>query len=176
MKKIILLSLFASLTFMCEAQFVRGTKTDSVIVMDNIKIKVGDMIQIGQGSSPVKNFLYIYDFGWHAAPNGIASKYYIIKKLKYELDKKTDTKQYFAFIELAGLMGGSYAINLENAIRYKEIISLNKKSFDNENKSNQTSNKVSITDELKKLKELLDQGILTQDEFNSQKKKILEGK
>ena len=130
MKKIILLSLFASLFQMSEAQFVRGTKTDSVTVMDNIKIKVGDMIQIGQGSSPERNFRYIYNFSWYGAPNGISSKYYIIKKLKYEEDKKTNTKIYYAFIELAGLSGGSYAINLENAIRYKEIISLNKISFD----------------------------------------------
>ena len=173
MKKIILLSLFASLTFMSEAQFLRGTKTDSVTVMDNIKIKVGDKIQIGQGSSPERNFRYIYNFNSQGAPNGISSKTYIVKKLKYEEDKKTDTKQYFAFIQLEGLMGGSFAINLENAIRYKEIISLNKISFDNENKSNQTQNKVSIVDELKKLKELLDQGVITQDEFNAQKKKIL---
>lgn len=33
----------------------------------------------------------------------------------------------------------------------------------------------SVADELLKLKDLLDQGIITQDEFNGQKKKILEG-
>ena len=36
-----------------------------------------------------------------------------------------------------------------------------------------TPMQTNVTEELKKMKELLDQGILTQDEFDEQKKKIL---
>ena len=36
------------------------------------------------------------------------------------------------------------------------------------------STEISIADEIKKSKELLDQGILTEDEFNEIKKKLIE--
>lgn len=53
-----------------------------------------------------------------------------------------------------------------------------KASKDNENQSSKTPNKISVNDQsdlndLVKLKELLDSGIITQDDFNKKKKKIL---
>ncbi len=173
MKKNLLLSLLVLSTVLSNAQFIRGTYTDSLTVM-NFKFKVGDTIRIGQGSSPERNFRYIYERHFYGAPNGIASELYVIKNLKIVTDKKTGFNTYYGFIKLAGLItGGDYAINLESAIRYKEIISINNLDFNNENKN---SSKLSNADELKKLKDLLDQGILTQEEFNTEKMKILRGK
>lgn len=39
--------------------------------------------------------------------------------------------------------------------------------------TNQSGGSMSVADELKKLKDLLDQGIITQEEFDAQKRKLM---
>ena len=70
-------------------------------------------------------------------------------------------------------------LELENRIKLKQYqkLELAKYSPESKNIISKKSNKNEISNEdikrLKELKKLLDNGILTQEEFNTQKKKIL---
>ena len=69
--------------------------------------------------------------------------------------------------------GGSitnYWLMIDDALATGEVIDPTKKNMEN-NKQNTTGSKA---DKLRELKELFDEGILTQEEFDKEKKKILE--
>jgi hypothetical protein len=74
------------------------------------------------------------------------------------------------------LVGGgnitNYTLDIENAIASCEI----KDCIEKVNKVEVVRDAESKYDELKKLKELLDSGAITQNEFEKEKKKILNGK
>ncbi|MBD2755082.1 SHOCT domain-containing protein [Spirosoma sp. BT704] len=73
-----------------------------------------------------------------------------------------------AIVGTGGLV--RYLIEVENALESSEII-LPVRYRKNVNQANPAP--ISVADELLKLKQLLDAGALTQDEFNQQKKKLL---
>ena len=58
-----------------------------------------------------------------------------------------------------------------DVMEIREIVDLQEK---NENTTVRVNTETSIADEIKKIKELLDQGILTEEEFNEIKKKLIE--
>jgi hypothetical protein len=178
MKRSVLLGLFLMSFFTLFAQGFLKSIDGPVTIMDNIKINVGDTLLLGQGSSPNRNFLYIFSGDNYAAPNSIASKRYIVQYLKFKIDKRIGDKTYYAVIKLGGLIGSTYTISLESAIRYGEVIGLNDLDFTKKSTGSTTvvQNKLSGADELKKYKALLDQGVITQSEFDAQKKKILDEK
>ncbi|MDL2310482.1 SHOCT domain-containing protein [Peptostreptococcaceae bacterium OttesenSCG-928-C18] len=64
--------------------------------------------------------------------------------------------------------------NMESALRLVElVIADNEASLSNANNNSSSDNQSSNLDELKKLKELLDSGIVTQEEFDAKKQQIL---
>lgn len=62
----------------------------------------------------------------------------------------------------------NYTLDIENAIATCEV----ENCIEEKNERNSSVDKY---DQLKKLKELFDEGILTQEEYDAEKKKILEG-
>jgi hypothetical protein len=67
-----------------------------------------------------------------------------------------------------------YEIDVENAIKTGEIEVPEEFMPKKETQTIELKQTISPADELKKFKELLDSGVITQEEFDNQKKKILE--
>lgn len=173
MKKLILFPLLI-LSFSLIAQ-IPGKKSDDPVKIGEIEIKTGDILNLGRGSDPrTGDFVFIYQ-----PPNYIAGieeikldKMYAgseieIKHFKIYSRKKIGEKT-FAVINIGGL---NNAIELEAAINAGEIVAINGKPVGDHDQGDQSS--VSVADELIKLKELLDQGVITKEEFESQKAKLL---
>lgn len=94
-------------------------------------------------------------------------------KIKITLD---DSSNPVAYINLINSPVKSKSIVYKTAYsEAQEILSILKIITENTNKNvlNKNENNLSITDELLKLKHLKDEGILTDEEFNIQKSKIL---
>lgn len=143
-------------------------------------IKIGDTLQLGRGTMPSKAFAFIYD-----SPGGVSGVYSNDEaKKKYMpssfADRRVIVKNMGTFgtkrsgFTLAAIVGTGgltrYLIEVENAVEANEIVP--------PAQFRRTTNQVnaapvSVADELLKLKQLLDAGALTQDEFNQQKKKLL---
>ncbi len=145
---------------------------------NGITYKIGDEIKLNKGSGPSGGFLYLQMGGWGAAmsynTNGgpdqmnIGRQYnginVTLKKIK-EQKIKGQTKIYF-------VVGGgnitNYNLMIEDAIATCEIVDCVAKTTKTEN-----INELSKADEIKKLKDLMDSGAITKDEFEAEKKKIL---
>ena len=137
---------------------------------------VGDTIQLGRGSRDDGSFNYLQVNNTFSAfvggePNqGVAKSFsgtnVIIKKIR-EMNMRGASKVYFV------VGGGSitnYWLMIDDALTTGEVIDPTKKNIE-KNKQNTTGSKA---DKLRELKELFDEGILTQEEFDKEKKKILE--
>lgn len=151
---------------------VPGTKIlGPLTVMDTIKLSEGDTLNLGLGTSPTKNFMFVFDDQMFGAPNSFANRFVIIKGFKQDNRTKLG-KKYYATFSTGALF--NWGLDLEGAIRAGEVIGVNYKYFNAPKKAaGVTTQKPSVADELKKLKELFDQGVLTKEEFDLQKKKIL---
>lgn len=176
MKKINFLFAFIFISVIGYSQLVKfgyGKSVDTPVEFEGgISIKKGDTLMVGKGSSNGE-FLFInVPKGSYmvAASAGISNKKLILSEIKLDSDKKRgDTYN--------GLIKTSFAINylidLQNAIQANEIVGVNGKLFRQPENVNSNGQK-SISDELIKLKELLDKGIINQDEYETSKKKLLE--
>lgn len=143
---------------------------------NGITYNIGDTVKLGRGSATNGDFLYLQLGGWAAVAgydqtkgtdqnnigrgySGLAVTIKKIKKYKF----KGQEKVYF-------IVGGgnisNYNLMIEDAIASCEVADCK------ENKPTETKT-TDKYDKLKKLKELLDQGIITQEEYDKEKKKIL---
>ena len=144
---------------------------------NGVTYNIGDTIKLGRGSATNGDFLYLQIGGWAAVAgydqrkgtdqNNIGRGYsglaVTLKKIK-QYKMKGQEKVYF-------IVGGgnitNYNLMIEDAIAACEVADCK----DKKNAETKTPDKY---DKLKKLKELLDQGALTQEEYDKEKKKILE--
>lgn len=166
--KTILAALFTSCTI-----HVQARELDSVKLTTGWVIYPGDTLRIGRGTMADRSFAYIGTnpnvFSTVPIPlgSGYAGLNLYVKRIK-EVRLKGAKK-----IEL--VVGGgnivNYRVQIEQAIETGEIIpparyqSIGTKSV--------AVQPASVADELLKLKKLLDDGILTQPEYDAQKKKLL---
>lgn len=168
---ILLLTLILSGIMSANAQKKTEYKASNGIIYH-----VGDTIQLGRGSRDDGSFNYLQVNNTFSAfvggePNqGVAKSFsgtnVIIKKIR-EMNMRGASKVYFV------VGGGSitnYWLMIDDALATGEVIDPTKKNMEN-NKQNTTGSKA---DKLRELKELFDEGILTQEEFDKEKKKILE--
>lgn len=153
-------------------------KLDSYTASNGITYEVGDEIKLGRGSAPNGDFLYLQIGGWGAVAgydaskgsdqNNIGRSY---SGLAVEL-KKIRKQKFKGQEKVIFTVGGgnitNYTLYIEDAIATCEVAACKSE----ENKSDAQPDKF---DQLKKLKELLDQEILTQEEYDKEKAKILEG-
>ena len=175
-KRIFILTILISPVFL-NAQKKQKTPAvpDSLITKSGWVIHGGDTLTLGLGSLPNGAFKYITDISLSSAlSNSYSSNYYSdkyneeknafnknnagLKIVVKDLDK---SNVYFKWV-------GRKKIFVEPAILSGELEV--PKQYKNDKSSPSTA------DELIKLKKLLDDGVLTKDEFDAEKKKILDKK
>jgi len=170
MKKITFL-IIAILTLNSIQAQKKVEKLKEFTASNGITYKVGDEFKLGQGSDTNGKFVYVNIGGWGMSTNaetnrlGAANAGLIVTVKKI---KKYNYKRYKGVYFTVG--GGNitnYVIDIENAIKSCEIEICNDEKTVSESKPDKY-------DQLAKLKKLLDDGILTQEEYDAEKKKILE--
>lgn len=148
-------------------------KLEEYTASNGITYKVGDEIKLGRGSDTNGKFVYVNVGGWAMSTDaesnrlGAANAGLIVTVKKI---KKYDYKRYKGVYFTVG--GGNitnYTLDIENAIITCEIEDCKN---NNEVSSISTSDKY---DQLAKLKKLFDDGVLTEEEYNAEKKKVLDG-
>lgn len=162
MKHIVLL-LFLTVAITATAQNLPEYKASN-----GITYKPGDTVKLGRGSHPNGDFRYL-QMGGLAASGGDADnigKHYsgmnvIIKKIKTQ---KMKGAEKVWFIVGAGNIV-NYNLAIEDAIATCEVEAC---------KGSQPAASVDKYDQLAKLKGLLDSGVITQEEYDKEKKKLLD--
>jgi hypothetical protein len=187
MKKTITLAL-AFLALQSNAQQdLPKFENDTLYTSFGYKVYSGLKIKIGVGSTNDGDFKYIrinsnsmFSYSSQTGYNGLANQAnnfprnqsgfsYEVKKIMDRGNKKRGYV-YYAKI-LLGLVG--FEIDVENAIRTGELEVPEEFRPKKDSPKIEIKQTVSPADELKKFKELLDAGIITKDEFDKQKEKIL---
>jgi hypothetical protein len=162
MKKIILLLLLVS-------GFVNAQeKLTEYKASNGITYKVGDMVLLGRGSGGQGTFVYLKIAGWAAGgATQIGSAY---SGLNVEI-KKIKLFKFKGAEKIVFIVGGgnitNYSLEIEEAIascEIKDCISPN----------NAPVSQTDKYDQLKKLKALLDDGTLSKEEYEAEKKKLLQ--
>lgn len=163
---------------------------DSILHKSGLVLKTKNKLKIGAGTMPDGSFKYIrinasslmsYIGGnpnatntANALPPNFSGMNSEILKLQRRGNKKFGYQDY-AIIKLGGI--ARYEVDITNAISFGEIDV--PEAFRPQAKALQIELKgatLSIADELVKLKKLVDDGILTKEEFEAQKKKLLDKK
>jgi hypothetical protein len=175
MKKLLFILLMVTGTITAKAQ-----KLTSYTAINGVTYKIGDTVHLGMGSSPSGTFLYLQMGGWSAAlsydasagPNqlnigrGYANTAVIVKKIK--TDKIKGIIKYW--FTVGGGNISNYNLDIDDAIQVCEVLPC-QASGPAPPTMEPDDNKVA---RLKKWKALLDDGTITQDEYDAQKKKILD--
>lgn len=178
MKKMLFCLLLTPILSFSQEELPRVIK-DTLFSTSGFKIVAGDDIKLGAGSLPNGDFKYISisAASWAVLmdpshkPIQIGRRYsglkLHVKKFRKDGNKK---RGYVYYLIVGGGNIANYDCDIENAIVSGEVVvpeEFRPKSG--------TAIQVTPTsaDELKKLKDLLDSGALTKDEYDSAKKKIL---
>jgi hypothetical protein len=152
-------------------------------------IKAGDELILGKGTLPNKFFAFIYQspMGYFSETTMDASNRknlistFAGKKVKVKRLQSYGTKR--TGYNVVAVVGAgdivNYWIELDQAIEAGEIVVPEPYASKLDiNKKNAPivvqQNSVSVADEIQKLKGLYDSGVLTKDEYESQKKKLLD--
>jgi hypothetical protein len=183
-----LLIILLSVPLAVQSQKIYGTLKEAkeVIVGNQYKasngwtIKRDDEIQLGKGSMPEKTFAFINEMPnlltYNQNTNYAAIKLphtYNGRKVKVlEVTINGGKRMGFYIVAKIGIGGISrYILDIENAIEANEIVVPSEYS---KNSNAESSASVSSkADELIKLKSLLNSGAVTQEEYDTEKKKIL---
>jgi len=163
---------------------------DTLFTTSGYKIVVGQDINLGTGSTPDGDFKFIrrnstgfgtmmvmtdnnsYNKSQLSLPRNMAGHKGKVVKIVTRGNKKIG-KTYEPLVTFGS---GRYEIDVDNAIATGEIVVPDE--FKPKPKTTTTvvevKQQVSVADELTKLKKLYDDGVLTKDEYEAQKKKLLE--
>ncbi len=183
MKKILFI-LFTTIfvSSLSDAQ-IPGTKIPGpLIILDSIQVREGDVLKLGHGSDPrTGDFVFIYApaNGWAGTPLIFYANSYSNTTLKVKFFKEYEQrkigKKIFVVVDAPGI---NRVVELEAAIKSGEIVAINDRDITIKEKSNTLfiNQQISVSDELLKLKKLLNDSIISQEEYNIQKKKLLETK
>lgn len=169
MKKIVF-AFFVLISISSTAQ-----RVETYTASNGVTYHPGDTIHLGMGSAPNGDFLYLQMGGWGAAmtsnsynhdQNNIGRAYahtnVILKKIR---QGKVKGAQKTIFVVGGGNIT-NYYLDIDPAIETCEVTPCSKDS-------GTTTNSTSIADEIAKLKDLLDKGAITQEEYDAAKKKLL---
>jgi hypothetical protein len=168
--------LLSALVFI--ATFAMGQKMESYKASNGVTYQKGDTIKLGRGSAPNQSFQYIQIGGLamdinnpdnNNLPRSYSGGNVILKKIAAGKIKGA-TKIWF--IVGAGNIA-NYYLSIEDAIATCEIVDCKEPDPIVVQVSTPSESRL---DKLKKLKELLDIGALTQEEYDKEKAKILEEK
>ncbi len=146
-------------------------KNDSLVTSIGWVIRQGDYIQLRNGTMDNGRFKFIQSpeaVGGSSAlshlPNKFGNKKYKVTKIKIFRGSQIPV------ISIGKIMGfeNRFDVEIEGAISSGEII------VPEEYRKSQSATGPSKADELAKLKKLLDDGVLTKEEFEKEKKKLLD--
>lgn len=139
---------------------------------NGITYRVGDTVKLGRGSEPNGDFRYLNIAGWAGAmsedPHNSAHRNYsgfnaIVKRISY-LNIK-GAKRYYFIVGVGNIT--NFRLHIEDAIETCEV----KPCKDDSRGS--VIQQQSAADELLKFKKLRDDGIITEEEYQSKKEKLL---
>lgn len=165
----LLLTIALSFTYYCSIAQPEHKKLDTYKASNGIVYKKGDTVKIGKGSNFNGNFKHFYNYsigGFAAgyAGGGLGRTFggtnAILRQI-YSEKERGATKVMFKL----NIRGSAYIVDIDLAISDCEIYPCAKDV--------PIQNSTSIADELTKLKKLRDEGVLTEEEFQSQKTKLL---
>lgn len=159
-------------------------KGDTLILNNQEKFWISEEISFGSGTMPDKTYSYIYE-----EPNGLQKlinnrrrkllspgyKGYKSKIVKFEKEIGHNSKEYdYSILVLEMPDGKKYWCDVVNAFSNHEILL---KTTENNaavvTKDVENKNSDNVTAELARLKKLLDSGAISQNEYDLQKKKLL---
>lgn len=183
------LSLFlAFCTLTINAQSTAGISGDTLTTSTGFTITKGQKLKIGVGSTPDGDFKFIrrnsaslFAYSSTTGYLGLANQANAFPRsnsgLSYAVlrhEKRGTKKNGYVFYTIISQGMQRYEIDVDNAIASGELVVPDEfkpkpKAFLVEMKPAS-----SVADELTKLKKLLNDGIITQEEFVAQKKKLLE--
>ena len=171
MKKITLLIITVLMMNTVQAQN-KVEKLEEYTASNGITYKVGDEIKLGRGSDTNGKFVYVNIGGWGMSTDAETNRLGAANSGLIVTVKKIKSYNYKRYKGVYFTVGGgnltNYNLDIENAIVTCEIEDCKKEG---ESTGNSSTDKY---DQLKKLKELFDDGILTEEEYNVEKKKLLE--
>jgi hypothetical protein len=193
MKKVILLAgLGLSMSFGCLAQSYPSVSIneDTLFLSSSVKYYVGQRIKIGVGTSDGGDFKYIkinqagftaamtttnnrrYNRDMYALDPSFSGRFGEVKKVKVI---GSDKRGYMYQLLLAINGIHRHQCDIINAIKFGEVECDTCGLLKSSSMSGQViiNNVSSMSDELLKLKKLKDDGILTEDEYQEQKKRLL---
>jgi|688.fasta_scaffold812981_1 hypothetical protein len=165
-------------------------ENDTLYTSSGFKVTADQELKIGTGSTNDGDFKFIrrnstgfgtlmtttdnnaYNKSQLSLPRNMAGH----KGKVVKIVRRGTKKMGFTYEPLVTFGVGKYEIDIENAIAYGELVVPDeyKPKSKNTNTVVEIKQEVSIADELAKLKKLKDDGILTQEEYDTQKKKLLE--
>lgn len=169
--KRILITILILTPFLTKAQGLFGGSTVTEYKASNgVTYKIGDTVRLGRGTKPDGSFLYLEDHGPIPNPRGVrslpkefANAAAILKNIRKI--KVNGVDKYMFSVNPGGPM--RYTVFVDDAIDACEIKPC--KTSD----SAKPATTGSVADEIKKLKGLLDSGAITKEEYDAQKKKLL---
>lgn len=162
---------------------------DTLITSSGFRIAVGQELTVGTGTTPDGDFRFIrrnstgfgtmmmstgnnaYDKSQLSLTRSMAGHKGKVTKIV----KRGNNRTGIVYQPLISFGMGQYEIDIENAIAAGELVVPEpfRKRPGGEGAGGSATG-LSVADELLKLKKLMDQGILTQAEYEAQKKKLLE--
>lgn len=153
---------------------------DTLFVKAGIYFIKNEKIKLGTGSRPDGDFKFIrisstsllQHTGWDKnsvnAANALPARCSGLEFKIIRIDKRGNNKNGFVYYPIINYSSARYEIDLNNAISAGEIDGF-KDLKDISNMPQQ-----SLSDELKKLKDLYDSGGLTKEEYEAAKKKLIQ--
>jgi Short C-terminal domain len=191
MKKIMFLLLIIPSLVFCQNEFdgminaINPNTQGDDIVINGIKIKGGDTLQLGFGSGFDKDFRYIIEYpsteyyllyshdgtiAWNYLKHFSSNQYMIYKEVVTKRHKGKDVNTPIFYVN--GQKNIKYCADIASALSSGEIVAINGKPFQKDLSLIKPG--ISQADELKKWKDLFDSGTITKEEYEAKKKKILE--
>lgn len=159
---------------MSVSAFSQKTSTGGYKAVNGITYNVGDIVKLGNGSGTNGAFLYLQLGGWAAVAGynskegqdqlnigrGYANTQVTIKKIRQ--GRVSGVNKYYFVVDGGNI--SNYNLVIDDAIFNCEVLPCKQPASNKE---------VSKADELIKLKKLLDDGVISKEEFDKEKAKLL---
>ena len=167
MKKVVLLLVSYFIVNFSYSQNVE--KLQEYTASNGVTYKIGDEIKLGRGSDTNGKFVYVNVGGWAVSTDPEANRLGAANVGLLVTVKKINKYNHKRYKGVYFVVGGgnitNYTLDIENAIQTCEVENCAQKSQDSGTDK---------YDQLAKLKKLLDDGVLSQEEYEIEKKKILD--
>jgi hypothetical protein len=191
MKKIFLLVLswiYLTCTYCQSDSSLARFENDTLYTKSGYKIYPGEMLKIGTGTMPDGDFKYIRiastslfqyvgDDKYRTAKNAANSLSAQSRGLSYKvvrIDKLGRRKNGFVYYPIINVVTIRYQIDVDLAIESGELEVPDQYRPKPKTAVVEVKQQFSLADELAKLKKLYDDSVLTKDEYEAAKKKLLE--